>query len=67
MNDRQLEAFWHRPMKVDVFTRCPVCEKLVQGVEKRKISIGFGQLLEQECCTPCVQVVKDEYAAVVVT
>jgi hypothetical protein len=64
MNATALEAWRNRPLQVRVLDLCPLCKKLAEKVEKRVIYSGFGTRIDETCCEPCMQVVREEYNGV---
>ena len=65
MNATALEEWHHRPLKVRVLDLCPICNKLAEKVEKRAIYSGFGTRIEETCCAPCMEALRDEYNGVI--
>lgn len=64
MSSEQRAAWNKRPMVVTVKDCCPRCNKLVEGVQKRVIFSGFGTKIEETCCTPCAEAIREEYNGV---
>lgn len=56
-----LEAFRSRPMQVRVFSECPRCKQLAEGVEERIIYGAWLQKFKETCCAACAPAVQREY------
>jgi hypothetical protein len=54
MDADQLDAWRSRPMEVRVFSECPRCKKLEQGVEKRTFQVNWWLKKTETCCAACV-------------
>jgi hypothetical protein len=61
MNQQALDAWRNRPMSVTVKELCPKCEKLTDGVQKRRVYGMFGQAFSVLCCAPCAPLLQLEY------
>lgn len=65
MSEKQREAWNARPVSVTVQELCPRCNKLVEGVSKRTVYTGFGTKIEETCCAPCAEAIREEYNGVI--